>query len=71
VNGNVHTPVTETLVDVPIDAGIQRLTRWYSVLNAAIQATLSDAHAGVRSEALTALRRQSRTRSSEGSVDSS
>jgi hypothetical protein len=33
VNGNVHTPVTETLVDVPLDAGIQRLTRWYSALN--------------------------------------
>jgi HEAT repeats len=34
----------------------------------AVQDTLGDAHAGVRSEALTALRRQ-RARSSEGSVD--
>jgi len=36
---------------------------------AAVQATLGDAHPGVRSEARTALRRQSRARSSEGSVD--
>jgi HEAT repeats len=36
---------------------------------AAVQATLSDANASVRSEALTALRRQSRPRSSDGSVD--
>jgi hypothetical protein len=29
---DLDTPVTETLVDVPLDAAIQQLTRWHSVL---------------------------------------
>jgi hypothetical protein len=32
LRGKLDIPVTETLVDVPIDEGIQRLTRWQSVV---------------------------------------
>jgi HEAT repeat protein len=32
LRGEFNTPVTETLVDVPLDAAIRRLTRWHSIV---------------------------------------
>jgi HEAT repeat protein len=32
LRGEFTTPVTETLVNVPVDAAIQRLTRWHSIV---------------------------------------